>query len=76
MCLESGAYLLNMNRCNSCSKNMLKVEQVPSAMLEEDSSDDDTEQETETVTYNHVCAECNHVVSRHKVGANILHVLP
>eukprot|EP00090_Calanus_glacialis_P036556 TRINITY_DN6247_c0_g1_i1.p1 TRINITY_DN6247_c0_g1~~TRINITY_DN6247_c0_g1_i1.p1 ORF type:complete len:123 (-),score=49.56 TRINITY_DN6247_c0_g1_i1:54-422(-) len=66
MCLESGAYMVNMSKCSNCSKNNLKVEQVPADMLEEDISDDDTEEETETVTYNHVCADCNHVVSRHK----------
>ena len=71
MCLESGAYMVNMSKCSNCSKNNLKVEQVPADMLEEDTSDSDTEEETETVTYNHVCGHCNHVVSRHKVGLKL-----
>ena len=72
MCLESGAYVVNMSKCSKCSKKNLKVEQVPAEALEEDmDSDDDTEQETETVIYNHVCADCNHVVSRHKVGEKL-----
>eukprot|EP00092_Neocalanus_flemingeri_P062562 GFUD01075498.1.p1 GENE.GFUD01075498.1~~GFUD01075498.1.p1 ORF type:complete len:123 (-),score=38.49 GFUD01075498.1:93-461(-) len=66
MCLESGAYMANMSKCSNCSKNNLKVEQVPAEMLEEDSSDEDTEEEKETVTYNHVCGDCNHIVCRHK----------
>ena len=60
--------MVNMIKCTNCSKNNLKVEHVPADMLEEDISDSDTGEETETVTYNHVCGECNHVVSRHKVG--------
>ena len=61
--------MVNMSKCSNCYKNNLKVEQVPADMLEEeDMSDSDTEEETETVTYNHVCAECDHVVSMHKVG--------
>eukprot|EP00092_Neocalanus_flemingeri_P039890 GFUD01043446.1.p1 GENE.GFUD01043446.1~~GFUD01043446.1.p1 ORF type:complete len:164 (-),score=41.65 GFUD01043446.1:76-501(-) len=72
MCLESGAYMANMSKCSNCSKNNLKVEQVPAEMLEEDSSDEDTEEEKETVTYNHVCGACNHIVCRHKVEEKLL----
>ena len=60
--------MMNMNKCSNCSKNNLKVEQVATDdIMEEDVSDSDTEEETETVTYNHVCANCDHLVSRHKV---------
>ena len=71
MCLESGAYMANMSKCSNCNKNNLKVEQVPADMLEEDISEDDTELEQETVTYNHICGDCNHVVARHKVGNGV-----
>ena len=70
MCLESGAYMINMNKCINCSKNNLKVEQIISDSMEEDMSDSDTEEETETVVYNHVCANCDHLVSKHKVHAS------
>ena len=63
--------MVNMSKCSKCSKKNLKVEQVPAEMLEEDISDDDTEYEKETVTYNHMCGDCNHLVSRHKVGEKL-----
>ena len=63
--------MANMSKCFKCSKNNLKVEQVPAEMLEEDISDDDTEYEKETVTYNHMCGDCNHMTSRHKVGEKL-----
>merc|ERR1711872_793558 len=66
MCLESGAFMANMKNCSSCNKNNLKTETVPRETVEDDMRDDDDDLEAENVTYNHVCAECNHIISRHK----------
>ena len=59
--------MINMNKCINCSKNNLKMEQIMSDSMEEDISDSDTEEEPETIVYNHVCANCDHLVSKHKV---------
>ncbi|XP_065910883.1 protein Churchill-like [Dysidea avara] len=57
-CLEKGAYLMNFAGCHACKNvGFLKEE---SKVSEED---DDGE---ETVTYNHVCKECDHIVASHE----------
>ena len=58
--------MANMKNCSSCNKNNLKAETVAREMVEDDMSEDDDDLEAENVIYNHVCAECNHIISRHK----------
>ena len=74
MCLETGAFLANMRKCQKCSKNSLISEPLttslrPGADSESESSDTEClENDGELVTYNHVCSECRHLVSAHKVN--------
>ena len=73
MCLETGAFLANLSRCKQCRKNSLTSEPLTKTNTtggESDSEDSDTEcleNEGELVSYNHVCTECRHLVSAHKV---------
>ena len=73
MCLETGAYLANMTRCQQCSRNSLTSEphsdtNTRAADSDSDSSDTEClENDGELVGYNHVCSECRHLVSTHKV---------
>ena len=75
MCLETGAYLANLAGCKQCSKTSLATE--PHSNInngavdsESDSSSDSEclENDGELVSYNHVCSECRHLVSSHKVN--------
>ena len=73
MCLESGAFLANLSKCQKCSKNSLTSEpfaNTNTSGAESDSDNSDTEcleNDGELVSYNHVCSECRHLVSAHKV---------
>ena len=75
MCLETGAYLANMAGCQQCSRNSLTSEpqtnsNTNNGAADSDSDSSDTEcleNDGELVSYNHVCSECRHLVSAHKV---------
>ena len=73
MCLESGAFLANLSKCQECSKNSLISEpfiNTKTAGAESDSDNSDTEcleNDGELVSYNHVCSQCRHLVCAHKV---------
>lgn len=56
MCLETGAYFMNLKGCKECGNNTMSVI---------DKVSDETD-ETETVTYTHVCEECGHIIAKHE----------
>ena len=76
MCLESGAFLLNMAGCHNCSRNSLTTEQVQNTNIgsaDSDSENSDAEcldNEGELVKYDHICSYCRHKVSTHKVAVS------
>ena len=78
MCLETGAFLANLNKCKQCSKNSLISEPLTITNTgggDSDSDNSDTEcleNDGELVSYNHVCSECKHLVSAHKVILSLL----
>ncbi|XP_078000853.1 protein Churchill-like isoform X2 [Glandiceps talaboti] len=57
-CLDTGAYLFNFQECCECKQR------VPLKMVDrhEETDDDDDE---ESVTYQHVCSNCMHIVAEH-----------
>ncbi|XP_023343479.1 protein Churchill [Eurytemora carolleeae] len=58
-CLENGAYLVNLQNCSKCLKLDPGLENYGRSVGEED--------EREDIEYNHICKQCNHVISQHKV---------
>ena len=74
MCLEAGAFLLNMAGCHLCGRNSLTTQQVEDTGEEDSDSEDSDwecrEYEGELVTYNHICSHCGHLVATHKVSCS------
>ncbi|NP_001161517.1 churchill-like protein [Saccoglossus kowalevskii] len=63
MCLDSGAYLVNYHGCSECKqKEPLKTVDVQKD-IEEDGE--------ESVSYQHVCPNCMHVVAEHSYSFSV-----
>ena len=61
-CLEDGSYLVNYNSCAVC----LKKTQITTKDREDNTDiDEDDDFEEQTVTYNHHCATCDHLIAKH-----------
>ncbi|XP_003386737.2 PREDICTED: protein Churchill-like [Amphimedon queenslandica] len=58
VCLETGSYLLNYSGCASC-KSLSFILIKEKNVAEEENGD-------ETVTYNHTCNECGHLIASHE----------
>ncbi|ORX57878.1 churchill-like protein [Piromyces finnis] len=57
--VESGFYPLNMKKCKNC--------QTFSTPKTTDYVNDETEDSTSiTITYNHTCSKCNHLIASHE----------
>ena len=69
MCVEAGAYLVNLASCSQCSNRHLVTRTVTSDNTDSvDSWDEDEEVEVvEDIQYSHVCGSCDHSVALHKV---------
>ncbi|XP_064622816.1 protein Churchill-like [Lineus longissimus] len=57
ICLENGSYIMNFAGCSQCKKK------EPIAV--ENRVKDEHEDGTESVTYQHVCSSCQHVIANH-----------
>ncbi|KJE95266.1 hypothetical protein CAOG_05736 [Capsaspora owczarzaki ATCC 30864] len=57
-CLDTGAYLVNFKGCAQCQSFEFPREQDRKV-------DEDDETGEETVTFTHVCKQCNHVIAEH-----------
>ena len=69
MCVEAGAYLVNLASCSQCSNRHLVTRTMTSDNTDSvDSWDEDEEVEVvEDIQYSHVCGSCDHSVALHKV---------
>ncbi|XP_018025015.1 protein Churchill-like [Hyalella azteca] len=56
-CLESGSYLLNLSGCHGCGRM--------DTLVTQDITETMTSDETQEITYNHVCSSCGHIVAQH-----------
>jgi len=73
VCLDDGVYILNFKGCAVCGARGLAPREVnrreTTTVESADDDDDDDEsaepEETEEVEFQHVCAECGHVVASH-----------
>jgi hypothetical protein len=61
-CLETGQYLLNYKCCHKCGKRGA-LQATNTGGAEEDNSDDGSYEET--VTFDHTCKDCGHVICEH-----------
>ncbi|KAF2355977.1 Transcription activator Churchill [Trinorchestia longiramus] len=61
LCLESGAYLLNLAGCHGCGRKDTIVAQDRAENLA-----NDDHQEISYIHYKHVCSACGHIVALHK----------
>lgn len=72
--LDSGAYILNYASCAKCGNGAsgqgLSCLNSVGRKVEEDENEEDDEYE-ETVTYQHCCAQCGHVVAEHYYRFNV-----
>ncbi|XP_070578849.1 protein Churchill-like [Ptychodera flava] len=57
ICLDTGAYLLNFQGCSECK--------VREPLVVRDRHEETEEDGEETVTYQHVCPNCMHVIAEH-----------
>ncbi|XP_022093547.1 protein Churchill-like isoform X2 [Acanthaster planci] len=59
VCLETGSYLVNFQGCASCHSR-------ENIQIQNRHTDTDDEEGEERVTYDHVCAVCEHLIAEHQ----------
>jgi len=58
-CLDKGSYVINFKGCHACGKRDFIAEE---GRVEEEEDDEEDGCYEETITYNHACKHCAHVI--------------